>query len=153
MNTVKFCDIYALVLPLGHSIGRVGCHFSGCCYGVSYDGRFSCTYIECIGNAPLNTPLLPIQLIEAFILTLLFFVLLIIFLNAKQIGLVTIIYIYSYSVIRFILEFFRGDTERGVFLKLATSQIISLILIAVASAYMIYKNITKIHQSHKKTEY
>ena len=39
-----------------------------------------------------------------------------------------IIYIIFYSVDRFILEFFRGDIQRGIYGLFSTSQIISLIL-------------------------
>ena len=34
MKFLPFSDIIAAVLPLGHAVGRVGCYFGGCCYGM-----------------------------------------------------------------------------------------------------------------------
>ena len=31
-------DLFALALPAGEAIGRLGCHFNGCCYGIPWDG-------------------------------------------------------------------------------------------------------------------
>lgn len=41
------------------------------------------------------------------------------------------IYLMDYALLRFVLEFFRGDRIRGGFAALSTSQWISLILLAV----------------------
>lgn len=93
-----------------------------CCYGIEYNGIFSYTYTQAMDiNTPLNTPLLPIQLIESIISLSLFLILLIIHLKCEKNYLTIIIYCLSYPIIRFILEFFRGDKERGIFL-LSTSQ-------------------------------
>ena len=34
-------------IPLMYSIGKIGCHFSGCCRGMEYDGPFAVTYDGC----------------------------------------------------------------------------------------------------------
>lgn len=144
-NFFKYSNLFALVLPLGHAFGRVGCFISGCCYGMEYDGWLSYTYSSAIDAAtPLGVPLLPVQLIEAVSLLLLFSVLLVIFLKCKEKrNLVTWLYMICYAVIRFVLEFFRGDKERGLFLGLSTSQWISLALIAFAVTYFIIKEVKK----------
>ncbi len=130
MNSVDFLDIFAVVLPLGHAIGRVGCFFAGCCYGIRYDGPFSYTYKVSAGTTPLGVPLLPVQLIEALLLLILFTVLLSIFLKNPCKRLLSVkIYTFSYSIIRFILEFFRGDKERGALIGISTSQWISIMLV------------------------
>ena len=139
LDTVKFFDIYALVLPLGHAIGRIGCFFSGCCYGIEYDGFFSVSYNKTLGLTPLHTQLLPIQLIEAFLLCILFIFLLFVYFKSPKRGMISAIYLYCYSVIRFVLEFFRGDTERGNIFNFSTSQIISMVLILVVSLCWIFK--------------
>ncbi len=126
MNFNTFLELYATVVPLGHAFGRVGCFFGGCCYGRPYDGAFSVVYTETVGLTPLNIPLLPIQLIEAACLLLLFFVMLFVYLKFRTKISTVAVYAMSYSIIRFVLEFFRGDAERGVFLGISTSQIISI---------------------------
>ena len=36
INVLDLTDEGSQVLPLGHAFGRLGCFFSGCCYGVNY---------------------------------------------------------------------------------------------------------------------
>lgn len=133
-------EIYASVLPLGHAFGRVGCFFGGCCYGVEYDGPFSHVYEVAAGRVPLGVPLFPVQLLESLCLLLLFFVqmfLLIHFCNKPHILLYN--YVFSYSVIRFGIEFLRGDAERKTFLFLSTSQWISIIFFIVMTFTVLCK--------------
>ena len=145
-NVFDYFNIYVTLVPLGHAFGRIGCFASGCCYGMEYDGIFSYTYTKAMDvNTPLGVPVLPIQLIEAFCLILLFIFLIIVFFKYTKTHLTTIIYCISYPTLRFVLECFRGDKERGVFL-LSTSQWISLgIIISV----IIYLTILKIKKTTK----
>ncbi len=128
LNMVDFFDLFATVLPLGHAIGRIGCFFGGCCYGIEYHGPLSCTYTVNIGNTPLGIPLFPVQLVESFWLIFLFFMLLILYKRKAKSGTSILVYGFSYSIIRFGLEFLRGDKERGFLLGMSTSQILSLCL-------------------------
>lgn len=133
-----FLDVYAVVLPLGHAVGRVGCFFGGCCYGMAYDGPFCVIYRETAGQTPLLTPLLPIQLIEAAVLLVLFFLLLTVYYRANTVGGIALLYAAAYSVLRFVLEFFRGDQARGSVLWFSTSQWISLaIFIGTVALFML----------------
>lgn len=129
MDMSKFADLYATVLPLGHAFGRVGCFFAGCCYGIPW--RYGHVYHSTAGTTPLGVPLLPIQLIEAGALLVLFAVQLFLYLKNGKRYQNTLVYFCVYPMIRFVLEFFRGDVERGVLLGLSTSQWASLAIIAV----------------------
>ncbi|MBQ7347832.1 MAG: prolipoprotein diacylglyceryl transferase [Clostridia bacterium] len=141
MRMNELCEIYATVLPLGHAFGRVGCFFAGCCYGIPYDGRLSYTYHYSIGNTPTNTPLLPIQLIETMGLLLIFAILLIVYLKnrEKADGTIVLLYLILYPILRFILEFFRGDMERGKYGWFSTSQWVSLALFCGVIIYLVCK--------------
>lgn len=147
----KYLDISATVLPLGHSIGRIGCYLSGCCYGIEYDGVFSHIYYEA-ANAftPLGIKLFPIQLLEAILLFILFVVLLYISFKSKPEGNTAIIYLISYAIIRFFLEFLRGDVERGSFLYLSTSQWISLLIILISIIYFRKNRFKKKEKTNEK---
>lgn len=69
-------DVLAVCIPLFHSIARIGCFFSGCCFGKIYEGVLSINYITIInGNIDENMRF-PIQLIEALFEFLLFLYLL-----------------------------------------------------------------------------
>jgi len=106
------------------SIARIGCYCAGCCYG-----------IELASGARF-----PVQLVEAGFCM----VALIVFLILKperrwpSIPLLPL-YMITYSVGRFVLEFFRGDEGRGIWL-LSSSQWIALVLIAVAIVWLHKKN-------------
>ena len=131
LPAVDYFDLAAVVVPLGHAFGRVGCFLSGCCYGMPYDGFGSYTYYEALDvNTPIGVPLLPIQLIESVCLLLLFCVQLALFLRSPdRKWRPTVVYLTVYPILRFVLEFFRGDAVRGGFLGLSTSQWISLLLL------------------------
>ncbi len=134
-------DIYATALPLGHACGRVGCFFAGCCYGIPYDGILSHTYTASVGLTPLGVPLLPIQLIEAASLLLLFALQLWLFLRQGKArrGGNALTYLISYPILRFTLEFFRGDVERGKLGCLSTSQLISLAILIATLSWLVMK--------------
>ena len=34
-------DLFALALPAGEAVGRLGCYFNGCCYGEPFDGPWA----------------------------------------------------------------------------------------------------------------
>lgn len=129
VKIADYVDVFAAALPLGHAFGRVGCLFGGCCYGIEYDG-FGRVYYESSPNhfTPLGVSLFPVQLVEAFLLICLFCVLLFLVLKGKAKGKLAVIYVGVYAVLRFVLEYLRGDMERGVFLGISTSQWISIFL-------------------------
>ncbi len=139
LNAFKFFEIYATVVPLGHSIGRVGCFLGGCCYGIEYDGPLSCTYDVNIGNTPLGVPLFPVQLAEASLLLCLFFVLLLLYMKKRDLGIQVLTYGFVYCLLRFSLEFLRGDKERGALLGMSTSQFISLVFAAVLVVILVLR--------------
>ncbi|MBE6695532.1 MAG: prolipoprotein diacylglyceryl transferase [Ruminococcaceae bacterium] len=140
LSKSDFFDIYAVALPFGHAFGRIGCFFAGCCYGVEYNGPFSVTYTESYGMTPVGVPLLPIQILEAFCLVWIFALLLIIYLTCNKKGVTSVVYLYLYPAVRFILEFLRGDKERGILRFLSFSQIISLFLIISLTIFLIKKS-------------
>ncbi len=139
VKPLKIMDIYAVALPLGHACGRVGCYLGGCCYGMKYDGPLSITYGEEVLNfgTPVGVPLFPVQLLESALLLVLFAVLMFVYFKAKNWGVCTVSYLYAYSAIRFILEYFRGDKERGSLFAFSTSQIISILIIVAVTVSVV----------------
>lgn len=120
-------NMYAPLIPFVHAFGRVGCFMAGCCYGIEYSG------LGCVQFPGEDISRIPVQLIEA-VLNLIIAVVLEWLRHKKDSGkdgtLLGIYFVY-YSVIRFVLEFFRGDQIRGGIGLLSTSQIISLLLLPV----------------------
>lgn len=108
------------IVPLlwGHSIGRVGCFLAGCCFGTETSIPWSIHLHQAQRH--------PVQLYESISLAFLAWLM-----NrfSKQ---HLIHYLAGYGVIRFVLEFYRADEIRGIFLGLSTSQLISLSMIAAS---------------------
>jgi phosphatidylglycerol:prolipoprotein diacylglycerol transferase len=127
-------DICAPFIALAHSIGRIGCFFNGCCYGF-VDTKHGIVF----PGAGDNLPHFPIQLVESALNFMNFIVLMLVYKNkGKADGRVFSLYFLNYGVIRFTLEFFRGDTERGTILFISTSQFISIFMVAAGIAGLIY---------------
>ncbi len=118
-------------LTLGHAIGRLGCWFAGCCYGVQ------CKLPWAISLRGVERH--PVQLYEALALFILGFFLL----GRIRKGIwsgrkLVAFYLLSYSTIRFLLEFFRGDKLRGIFMGgLSISQLVALGLFMTTSCILL----------------
>jgi phosphatidylglycerol:prolipoprotein diacylglycerol transferase len=114
--------------------GRIGCFMAGCCYGKPTDGPLSVTFTDAACQAPLNTPLVPTQLLEAGYILLVMILLLVIKSKFQKFyGQLFLLYLILYAIGRSVLEIFRGDAARGFIIEgyLSHSQFIALIIIAV----------------------
>ena len=120
-------DFVTPAIPLFHFFGRIGCFFAGCCFGI--DSSFGFTFSHSIVEEANGINRFPVQLLEALINLMLFFILDIF--RRKKLFKENIIYLYLlfYSVARFFIEFLRGDMQRGFFFFLSTSQMISILIL------------------------
>lgn len=136
----KTADIMAPSVALGHAFGRLGCFFAGCCYGAQCNGPVGVTFSDPHSLAPLGVPLYPTQLMESGGEFLIFGALLILSKYKKFDGRLFWLYVLFYAVLRFIIEFFRGDAVRGVYFgnAVSTSQIIALGM-SLAAGIMIWR--------------
>ncbi|MBO4889548.1 MAG: prolipoprotein diacylglyceryl transferase [Lachnospiraceae bacterium] len=129
LDPFVYADVYAPAIPLFHVFGRIGCFLGGCCYGI--EGRWGFVY----HNAPVaesnGVMRIPVQLIESAGNLLLFVILHKMSRKAHSRGTIFASYFVMYSVMRFVLEFFRGDVLRGFAFGLSTSQWISIIMFIV----------------------
>ena len=136
---VSFSGVFGLMvpaIPLFHSFARIGCFMAGCCWGIECRHGVIFTHSPV---APAGIPLLPVQLIESATNLLLFFVLAYISRRIRNRMNMLPLYLTLYGVARFIIEFFRGDSYRGIFFGVSTSQWISLALILISALYWIKK--------------
>lgn len=138
-NFEDIANSLAVVIPLFHGFGRIGCFFAGCCYGKINDGFLSLPYRLSIDGEWQNR--LPTQLFEAGFEFAVFIVLLGLYLNKRQPEGTTFVYFYLmfYSMFRFVIEFYRDDSIRGVIGSFSFSQIISLITIICISIAFLQK--------------
>jgi phosphatidylglycerol---prolipoprotein diacylglyceryl transferase len=136
-------DIMTPAVALAHFFGRMGCFMAGCCWGRDAEGcSVAVKFIsdKTTTGVPANVPLYPTQLVES-ILNLLNFVFLIFLFKKKSFkGQVLAVYVFNYSIIRFFVEYFRGDHDRGYlfggieqpFSSLSVPQLISLMGVCLA---------------------
>lgn len=100
-------DITFTGIPLAQAFGRIGCFLGGCCYGRPTDLPWGVTLP---GHAHAVHPT---QLYEAVLNLGNFFILLTLFGRKSFNGRVFSQYLINYSVIRFFVEYWRGDDYRG----------------------------------------
>ena len=128
-NNKQQMDILAVSIPLFHIFGRIGCYFSGCCYGKECKGIGSVLYTTAINGVENISYRIPVQLIEATFNLFLFVYLLFLSLRKDWISKQLLLrYLLIYSAGRFFLEFFRGDEARGIINGLSFSQFISVVV-------------------------
>jgi phosphatidylglycerol:prolipoprotein diacylglycerol transferase len=114
-------------LAIGHSIGRLGCFFAGCCYGrptelfwgIFMHGhhRHPTQLIESLGLMVIGITLLKSK-------------------NKKG-SFLLVAYLISYSILRINVELLRGDEVRGQWLGVFTSIWISLVLIVLSTGVIL----------------
>lgn len=127
INIKRLADVFAPALALGHSFGRIGCLLSGCCYGkethclIAVNNRYPTQIFEAAGNL------------------IIFFILHKLYKKSHKDGHVFLLYLIFYSVLRFSIEFFRGDDRGSFFLGLSPAQNISIVILFVA-VVLLFKN-------------
>lgn len=143
INFGAVLNVITPVIPLVHAFGRVGCFLGGCCYGIEYHGKFAIHYHYNAFVEELNAvPRFPVQLLEAGINLILFIFLFLFAKKKRKDGAVLGVYLICYAIVRFSLEFLRGDIVRGFVLGISTSQWISLLLIPLG-LYIILRKTDK----------
>lgn len=116
-------DIVAATIPLFHGFARIGCFFGGCCYGLPYSGPLCVTAT----HGEEVTTHFPIMLVESAFNFILFAALVVLLIKCVKLrGKLTRVYLWSYSIFRLVIEFFRGDQIRGGFWIFSFSQYVSM---------------------------
>jgi len=127
-------DLFAPSIAIGHAIGRLGCFFAGCCYGKPAEGLpWAVTFTDPASLARIGIPLHPTQLYESLGEFVNFLILIILRRYKSFNGQLFFTYLLLYSVLRFIVEFFRGDVGRGsITPQISLPQGISILIFLVA---------------------
>jgi len=136
LPVLELADAIAAPVALAQGIGRLGCFAAGCCYGVGTGSwcavRFASEAAHEQTGVPLNTPLVPTQLVEfAFDVALAGVLTLLWRRRVRPAGTIAWIYLIVYGAGRATIEVWRGDAVRGLWFggALSTSQIFSVIAI------------------------
>lgn len=123
-------DSFALALPLGETVGRIGCYFNGCCYGVVCE---SSTRFALFQHGAWRVPT---QMILGLASLFVFFIVLWARPRLKREGDSWILYLALFGFSRFVIEFWR---ERSAIIgALSLAQIVCLML-AISSTRILWK--------------
>ncbi len=148
-NVAVLMDVVMPSVALHLAVQRLGCYCTGCCYGIIDNGvwgvafpKGSVVFVQHVINrwvspfADASLPVIPTQLISSFLDILLFCLLVAVDDRKKVPGITSCAYFLGYGIIRFCVEFLRGDTRLlPVFhLGWTSSQFISMGLIVAGIA-------------------
>ena len=149
-----FLDVLVIGVAVAQVNGRIGCLMVGCCHGrptpwgVRYGGRHQAAGYR---HYLLGVRLFPIQLLEAvWLCGIAIVAVLIVSRQAHAPGEVLAWYVLAYGAGRFLLEFWRADTDRLYYRGFTEAQWTALLLIC-AVAYMEHAGILPAHYWHAGT--
>jgi len=129
-----YLDVLALGVPLIQVCIRVACLLAGCCYGIPTDVPWAITFTNPESTAFYyypNIPLHPVQ-IYSMIHALILFGLINLFYWKRRKGFpgqIVSLMLLGYLIPRAIIEFWRGDADRGIWFAgtLSTGQVMGLV--------------------------
>jgi phosphatidylglycerol:prolipoprotein diacylglycerol transferase len=155
----KTADACAPGIAVGNFMGRLGCFSAGCCWGKPTDLPWGVKFSELghqITGVPIDHYLHPTQLYESFAMLIVFGFLLWRHKRKQFDGQVILLYGVLYSVIRFVIEFFRDDPRGDVFglttlTGLSTSQIVSVI-VGISAVILLFSKWRRPSQSTTNTK-
>lgn len=142
---LRLADAVVAPLALAQALGRFGCFAAGCCYGKvcdpSHPLAVQFTHPSAIAAARFaNQPLIATQLVEALSDLVLVAILTIAWRRRlRPEGTVLWLYVTLYSIVRFTIEFYRGDIDRGLYFDgaLSTSQLFAIAGMVVGVAMLV----------------
>lgn len=150
---LEYIDFVALACPLIIFFVRIGCLGAGCCFG-----KPTTLPVYLVFNNPSSDAgskfagihLHATQVYDMINATLIFLVINWRHAHRKFAGECVIIFFGMYAIGRGVIEFFRGDAERGIYFDgaISTSQITGLINLAVCIIAYLYLNHRKQSSQH-----
>ncbi|MDR2526234.1 MAG: prolipoprotein diacylglyceryl transferase [Oscillospiraceae bacterium] len=126
-------DLMAYATPAFGAVARFGCLFAGCCYGIQVRHMLS------VPGTVYATPRVPSPLLESALNLAILLLFLLGRWERTRPGILFPAYLLLYSAGRFVLEFFRGDANRGAFWIFSTSQWIALLVIVAVIGFLCWK--------------
>jgi len=147
----SFLDLADIITPgyiVGLGIGRIGCLFAGCCYGVHATTCVAMTFTDPIAPASaMAQPLVPTQLISAVFLICAGLIMFPLALKSGLKGFIFALSAISYSCFRFAIEFWRDDPRVFLF-GLSDGQVFSIGYFLMGIGIMVYVCLTSLRPTN-----
>ena len=147
LSLMKLCDSLAPSVMIGYAIGRIGCFFNGCCYGIPTTMPWGVRFFD---DGHWTPPSHPTQLYASAMSFLFFAILVRIERRQTYVGQMVGWYLIFAATERFIMEIWRaGVTSTIVFHGLTDTQILCLALAIFGTVLL---NVTKHRAGNGGTE-
>ena len=127
----RVADVFAPSIALGHAFGRMGCFFNGCCYGKPCSLPWAVTFPP--PHIMAGIPVHPTEIYEALGNLVIFAGLSAVYRYKRADGQIFWLYVLSYGILRFVVEFFRGDYDTHYFGVLTLGHLVAITMISVAA--------------------
>ena len=158
ISILALLDILGPAMALAHAFGRISCFMQGCCFGKPAPSWFPLA-VQFPPTSPAayrypslvtggSEPVYPVQLFESAGNILMCVILLFLLRKRKYAGTVGGIYLVLYGVMRFLLEFMRGDHTDSI-LGLTPSQFIA-VAIAIPCGIVVFFTALKLGRKNEK---
>jgi phosphatidylglycerol---prolipoprotein diacylglyceryl transferase len=129
-----FADMIAPGIILAQAIGRVGCTFNGCCYGLPTNSSIAVIYTNPLSYGPLGIPVLPTATFEIFFDLAVFGVLVLLKGKLKPEGSLFAVYYALYAAWRLGIDFVRQGSP--FLFGLHQAQVIAIIVLAITIPFI-----------------
>lgn len=133
-----YFDCAAFVVPAALFFGRVGCLLTGCCFGKPTGFFLHLTFTDPGSTAYHFYPNIPLHATQIYLMANVLFIALLLWVFSKKWwrfqGQLFALALGLYSVGRFMIEFLRGDADRGVYFDgaISSGQIAMVFYLAVS---------------------
>ena len=152
ISLLALLDVLGPAMALAHAFGRVSCFMQGCCFGKPAPNGFPLAVRFPAGSPAAyrypslltggSEPVYPVQLFESAGNILMCVILLLLLRKRKYAGTIGGVYLILYGVMRFLLEFMRGDHTDSI-LGLTPSQFIA-VAIAIPGGIIVFLTARKL---------
>jgi len=129
-------DLVALTIPIPWILAKVGCLLNGCCYGLPCSLPWAITFPEASLEAPAGIDIHPTQLYEIIIMVMLLLVFKVLP-RERWRGTMLLWFICFYGIGRAIIDIFRWDVDRYIYIVPFTLAQLVCIVTAILSIVML----------------
>lgn len=123
----EIADLAGIFIPLGYTFGRVGCFLNGCCYGIETNSILGVSFKE-VGRGSFHPTMIYLAMISLslFVFGLWYRK------RRKFAGEAFLLYLFFYSIGRFLVEFLRVNPM--IFGFLTVAQVTAIVTMGITGA-------------------
>lgn len=141
-------EIAPCCILIAHGFGRLGCFFAGCCYGKITDSSLGMVFGPHVEG---GQAVYPTNLYEAIFLFLMFGVVTYLYLTKKSKHNLAI-YLISYGIFRFLIEYMRGDHRGELVTGISPSQFWSILMVVAGVGLILFHYYVRPKLAEKKAK-